>query len=111
MLEILNVLELPKNLWYIAVSTTLSVRIVNLDIKFFRPFKIPALLNGLELRRRITDKLMFRGIARAITFSDIEEISKMSTILGIIAKANENLLLAEQAVLENLPAEGEGGDE
>ena len=36
----------------------------------------------------------------------LEEISKMSTILGIVRKAGGNLLLAEQLIL-NLPAEGD----
>jgi ferritin len=36
----------------------------------------------------------------------LEEISKMSTILGIVRKAGDNLLLAEQLITQ-LPAEGE----
>ena len=35
----------------------------------------------------------------------LEEISKMSSILGIVRKAGDNLLLAEQLIV-NLPAEG-----
>jgi ferritin len=33
----------------------------------------------------------------------LEEISKMSTILGTLEKAGDNLLLAEQVVVQNLP--------
>ncbi len=35
----------------------------------------------------------------------LEEISKMSTILGILDKAGDNLLMAEQVVVQNLPAD------
>ena len=35
----------------------------------------------------------------------LEEIAKMSTILGIVRKAGDNVLLAEQLII-SLPAEG-----
>lgn len=35
----------------------------------------------------------------------LEEISKMSSILGILDKAGDNLLMAEQVVMQNLPAD------
>ena len=41
----------------------------------------------------------------------LEEISKMSTILGIIEKSKGNLLMAEQAVMGNLPGGAEAGGE
>jgi len=35
----------------------------------------------------------------------LEELSKMSTILGILGKAGDNLLLAEQVIVQNLPTD------
>ncbi|MDH5508622.1 MAG: ferritin [Anaerolineae bacterium] len=37
----------------------------------------------------------------------LEEVSKMSTILGVIRRAGDNLLMAETYVMSALPAEGE----
>ncbi len=60
--------------------------------------------NLVDIAKKDGDYISQRFLDWFVT-EQLEEISKMSTIAGIIKKAGENILLAEQ-IIAMLPAEG-----
>lgn len=61
--------------------------------------------NLVDIAKKDGDYISQRFLDWFVT-EQLEEISKMSTISGIIKKAGDNILLAEQ-IIAMLPAEGE----